>query len=69
MKTDQDRLISLTECADLLGLTAAAMYNLRHSGADLPPSFRVANKIKFRRSDVDVWLETKREQPRPAIGA
>lgn len=69
MKSDHDRLISLSECADLLGLTTAAMYNLRHAGADLPPSFRVANKIKFRRSDVDGWLETKREQPRPALGA
>ncbi len=59
----EDPLLSLTETADLLGLTPAALYNLRHAGADLPPSYKYASKVKYRRSDVLTWLETKREHP------
>lgn len=69
MPDNAGRMLSLSECAELLGLSAVSLYNLRHVGADLPPSYKYAGRVRYRRSDVLAWLETQREQPRAAAGA
>lgn len=58
-----DKLLSLTETAALLGFTPAGLYNRRHAREDLPPSYKIGSRVKFRRSEVIAWLEAHRETP------
>lgn len=47
--------------ADYIGVTAGGVYNMRHKGQG-PKFFRIGGRIRYRRSDVDEWLETQVER-------
>jgi len=61
-------LLTLEQTADFLGLSRSALYSLRYKGADLPPSYRLAGQVRYRRCEVDEWLDRQRETPR-VVGA
>ena len=50
-----DDLLSPAEVAELLGICLSTVYNWRtkHIG---PVGFRVGNRVRYRRSDVDAWV-------------
>ncbi len=64
--TDSERMMTVEETATMLGLSRASLYNRRYAGSDLPPSYRVGDRVRYRRRDVEQWLETRREAPRTA---
>ena len=66
--TTEDCLLTVEATAAYLGLTTAALYSARHIGSDLPPAYRLGSRLRYRRSDLDKWLDAHRETPRPAIG-
>jgi predicted DNA-binding transcriptional regulator AlpA len=53
-----ERLLTLTEVAAYLGLPPASLYRQRYVG-DAPGSlgFRVGRHVRFRRGDIDTWIE------------
>lgn len=51
----EDRLMTIAEVADYLGLKMTTMYNWRRSGKG-PRGIHVGSLVRYRRSDVDVWL-------------
>jgi len=55
----QDRLLSITEVAELLGVSVATVRWWIHDGT-APDHFKVGRRIKFRLSDVLRWLEDRR---------
>lgn len=63
----QDRLLTLTQVADYLGVAPKTIVNwrLRDYG---PPGYRLAGTtrgpLRFRRSAVDRWLEERAEARR-----
>ena len=64
----QDRLMTLQECADYLGFTAAGLYQMRYNGT-APLGYKVGGKVRYRRSELDAWLEAQRDAPREATVA
>jgi predicted DNA-binding transcriptional regulator AlpA len=54
------RLLSAVDFADRLHTTPGAIYTARHRG-DLPPAIKVGKRVLWRESDVERWLDERRE--------
>lgn len=59
-----DRLWTLQEVADYLGVPLATVYQWRHRGKG-PRGFRVGRHVRYDEREVRAWLEL-RADPRPA---
>ena len=55
---DTGRLLTINEVADLLGVPVATIYRWRHVG-DGPPGYRIGRHVRYRRLDVETWLESR----------
>ncbi len=66
--TTPDSLMSLSEVAAYLGLSPGSIYNLRHGGHG-PEGYKVGRQLRFRRSEIEAWLEQRRDEPRVQVGA
>ena len=63
-----ESILSLSELAARLGVTAQTIYDLRSQGRG-PHGFRIGRELKFRASEVDAWLRRLEEaDARPAGG-
>ena len=64
-----DRLLTSRELAEVLGFSAAWVQD-RFEVGDLP-GFRIGGRLRFRLSEIELWLETKRpdaeEKRRPPL--
>lgn len=58
--TDFESILSLSELAARLGVTAQTIYDLRRQGRG-PHGFRIGRQLKFRASEVDAWLRRLEE--------
>ena len=48
-------LLSAQQLADYLEVPIATLYAWRHRGEG-PPGFRVGRHIRYRRTDVELWI-------------
>jgi excisionase family DNA binding protein len=55
-----DQLLTAQELADYLGVPLATIYAWRYRGEG-PPGFRAGKHLRFRRSDVDQWINDRLE--------
>lgn len=55
----EDKLLNLQELAEYLNVTKRTVYRLL-DGSDLP-SFRVGSHLRFKREEIDEWLDQHRE--------
>ncbi len=53
--------LSPQDLADELGVPVSTVYGWRHTGAG-PVGHKVGRHVRFRRSDVEAWLGTCREE-------
>lgn len=63
METNTDTLdsvLSLSELAARLGVSAQTIYDLRSQGRG-PRGFRVGRELRFRSSEIDAWLARMEE--------
>lgn len=51
-----DRLLTVKDLADYLGVPVATIYAWRYRGEG-PPGFRVGRHLRFRRADLEQWIE------------
>lgn len=58
------QLMTTQQVADYLSVPLGTLYQWRHAGSG-PRGFRVGRHVRFRRADVDAWLESRRD-PQPA---
>ncbi|MCF6507381.1 helix-turn-helix domain-containing protein [Blastococcus sp. MG754426] len=58
-----DRLLSAQELADFLGVPLGTLYQWRTKGSG-PRGMRVGKHVRYRRTDVDAWLDQQADQPR-----
>ena len=56
----RDRLVSIPELADYLGVPVATIYRWRYT-RDGPIGYRVGRHVRYRIPDVEAWLETQRD--------
>lgn len=60
-------LMTVRELAELMGWSEHTVYQRRYRRDSLPPSIKLPNaSVRFRREDVEQWLE---EHLEPTIGA
>lgn len=57
----QDRLISVTDIAQILGRTEKAIYDLKYRRV-LPPPVRIGGRIYWLSEDLEAWLQENREE-------
>ena len=58
-----DRLLTVQELANYLGVPVATIYAWRYR-REGPPGFRVGRHVRFRRSDIEEWLNNQIEEVR-----
>ena len=56
----RERLLTVEELAEYLGVPVATLYQWRHRGEG-PPGFRVGRYIRYRRNDVEQWIRDRLE--------
>jgi excisionase family DNA binding protein len=54
-------LLSVAEAADFLQVPAATLYTWRYRGQG-PPGIRVGKYVRYRRQDIEGWLEQRRDE-------
>ncbi len=54
----RERLLTVEELADYLGVPVATLYQWRHRGEG-PPGFRVGRYIRYQRTDVEQWIRDR----------
>ena len=52
----RERLLTVEELADYLGVPVATLYQWRHRGEG-PSGFRVGRYIRYRWVDVEAWID------------
>jgi excisionase family DNA binding protein len=55
-----ERLLSVQELAQYLGVPAATVYQWRYRGEG-PPGFRVGKHLRYRWSDIERWVDRQLE--------
>jgi predicted DNA-binding transcriptional regulator AlpA len=53
-----NEILLLEEVAEMTRLPRATLRFYRHRGECGPRSFKIGNRVCYRRSDVEAWLET-----------
>lgn len=56
-----ERLMTLTELSEFLGVPVATLYQWRHRGEG-PPGYRLGRHVRYRRSVVESWLVTRSDE-------
>ena len=55
---NSERLMTLAELSDMLGVPVNTLYGWRCRGEG-PPGYRIGRYVRYRRSTVEAWLETQ----------
>ncbi len=58
-----DRLLTVEDLAEYLGVPVATLYAWRYRNVG-PPGFRVGRHLRFRWSDVEHWIQDRVTQTR-----
>jgi predicted DNA-binding transcriptional regulator AlpA len=63
--SDQDRLLSVREAAELLGLSHETLYGYRHHAyrrpAGFPLGFKLGGRLKWSQRELLAWVDKQRE--------
>lgn len=62
---EADQWLSPRDLAEMFGLPVRTVYSWRTRGEG-PMGYRVGKHIRFRRSDVELWLAERADAPRGA---
>lgn len=54
-------LMSLKEVADFLGVSVQTVYQWRYRNEG-PPGYRIGGRVRYRRADLEVWLEEQADR-------
>jgi excisionase family DNA binding protein len=58
-----EKLMSLTDVSEMLGIPVHTLYRWRHNG-DGPAGYRVGRHVRYRREAVEAWLEQQADKRR-----
>ena len=56
-----ERLMTLLEVSQLLGVPVATLYSWRHR-REGPTGYRIGRHVRYRRAAVEAWIETQADQ-------
>jgi predicted DNA-binding transcriptional regulator AlpA len=58
--------LTIRDLEDEYGIEAVTVYNLRHRG-DFPTGYRVGNRLRFKRTDIEAFIASKADKPRVQV--
>ena len=58
-----DRLMTITELGEMLGIPVNTLYGWRCRGEG-PPGYRIGRYVRYRRAAVEAWLEMQTDHER-----
>ena len=58
-----ERLMTLTELSELLGVPMSTLYAWRYRGEG-PAGYRIGRHVRYRRSVVEAWIEDQADEMR-----
>lgn len=61
--TTETILMTQKEAAQYLGTTVGTLNTWRHYGKDTIPFVRWGNRIRYRKEDLDTWIQSQIIQP------
>ena len=56
-----ERLMSMTDLSEMLGVPIHMLYRWRHNGEG-PVGYRIGRHVKYRRATVEAWLEMQTDK-------
>ena len=63
MPGDLERLLTIVELSEMLGIPVDTLYGWRHRGEG-PQGYRIGRHVRYRRAAVEAWLEGRLDQAR-----
>jgi excisionase family DNA binding protein len=57
---NDDRLMNIEDLMEFLDLSRDTVYKQRYEGTG-PPAYRVGKHLRWKKSEVDDWLQSKRD--------
>jgi excisionase family DNA binding protein len=60
-KIPTERLMTLPELSEMLGVPIETLYGWRHRGEG-PVGYRIGRHVRYRRAAVEEWLETQADR-------
>jgi excisionase family DNA binding protein len=57
MNHTNESLLTVKDVAALLNVPVATIYSWRHEGKSLPPAVKMGRSLRFRRADVQAWID------------
>jgi excisionase family DNA binding protein len=63
MTNELDRLLTITDLSEMLGVPVDTLYGWRHRGEG-PAGYRIGRHVRYRRAAVEAWLDTQADQRR-----
>ncbi len=63
MPGDVERLLTIAELSEMLGIPVDTLYGWRHRGEG-PQGCRSGRRVRYRRSTVEAWLEGRLDPAR-----
>jgi excisionase family DNA binding protein len=55
---DVERLLTVSDLSEMLGIPVDTLYGWRHRGQG-PQGYRVGRHVRYRRASVEAWLESR----------
>jgi excisionase family DNA binding protein len=65
MQEPNEPLLDLEWLSEFIDIPPRTIYNWRLRGEG-PPAYRVGRHLRFRRSEVDAWLDSRRDDKGPS---
>jgi excisionase family DNA binding protein len=60
-----EHLLTARELGEQLGFSAGTIVDWAEAGKI--PSFKIGGRLRFRQSEVEAWLEERRQGPSPTL--
>ena len=61
MINELDRLMTITDLSEMLGVPVDTLYGWRHRGEG-PAGYRIGRHVRYRRATVEAWLNTRADR-------
>jgi excisionase family DNA binding protein len=61
MTNELDRLMTITDLSEMLGVPVDTLYGWRHRGEG-PAGYRIGRHVRYRRATVEAWLNTRADR-------
>lgn len=58
MINELDRLLTITDLSEMLGVPVDTLYGWRHRGEG-PAGYRIGRHVRYSRAAVEAWLDTQ----------